>query len=363
MIGRSWVVGCSGVIFSAFVGAPNAASADASEKEQLAEFVVAGMRAERERLRSCSFRAKLTKSQGPRRADDQWEPDSVIMGEIFCACDFEADKVRFDRRETGGAPQPVGGKYIRTPKKTLHAYLSGYIADIKHPTDPGSPMVKPFDVRVVGLTNPQELEDAGWRFEQAMEFYFIRQTVVSATTEKPGLHKITWICGKRNELERTLWVNERRGFTPERLEIRYLNKDGDWQHLQSVRTAWTQMSGVWIPESYSCDSRHFYGTRFELAFDWEQVNGEVDETLFTQEGLNLRKDTLVVDNRLDKPFIVERVGVGKRWKDGGYLKMSKGRPRRSGMSGLRRTLVIVGASALVVVAVIVSLGARKQASS
>lgn len=362
MIRRCCEMACAGIICSAFGGAFCAETADVSVVQHQADFVVAGMRAERDQLRSCKFRAKLKKSHGPKQAEANWKPDFVITGLVFCACDFEAGKVRFDRQETGDGPGPTGGKYIRTPEKTLHAYLSGYIADIKHPSDDGSRMVKPFDVRVVGLTNPQELEDVGWSLEKASGFYSSGQTLVSATQEELGLHEMTWICGKRNELKRSLWVNERRGFTPERLEISYLDKNGDWQGLQSVRTVWKQASGVWIPEAYSCDSRQFYGSQFELVFDWESINGEVETTLFSQEGLSLREDTLVVDNRLDKPFIVERIGVGKRKENGGYARQSGSTLEPSRMSTARLALTIISAAFLLALLVVVSLRYRKRAT-
>jgi hypothetical protein len=166
--------------------------------------------------------------------------------------------------------------------------------------------VQPFDVRAVGL-----LHLADFRGETTfidLHGYLTTRRFVEVLEEKQGLYRLSWLEDE-GAVRAWLWLDEKKGFSPTRMETRYQALDSEKAQLGRLidvsETTWIEMSGVVVPRSFRLqDGFEVY----ELTLDWEAVNQGVSEQLFTPEGFNLEQGTYIVNDRLGKPIVTGRVG-------------------------------------------------------
>ncbi|MCR9200188.1 MAG: hypothetical protein NXI04_16255 [Planctomycetaceae bacterium] len=90
-----------------------------------------------------------------------------------------------------------------------------------------------------------------------------------------------------------------------------MNEDGTLTELKHrLEITWKSISDVWLPTSATFTSNHRPKTVRQLNFQWQQVNGKIDPTLFAAGSLELAEGTKVVDQKTDPrvPRLVYRVG-------------------------------------------------------
>lgn len=308
--------------------------------EQLAKFVIAGLKSNRELLRSGVFTANGSLVRGVPTED-------YIAGEmqIYCAFDFERGLFRFERKEperksvevdaaflkrmeenaltseeiaqlrTRSAAQGqhyVTAKYIETPKSTVHWRSGSPRMVTVHKIDQralGIQNTKAFDVRNLGLAMSLNLENLT-PYEKLIAAYDKYQ-IVEARMVSDTQRLISWVFGADRSLKITLLIDVTQGFSPVRLEFSEQANDEKWgqPNLWNDLT-WVRVSSVWVPKTYSFESRNGLPSvdSYKLDFTWESVNEKLPDKMFSAEGLEESKESFVMDVRLgvDKAITVSR---------------------------------------------------------
>lgn len=293
-----------------------------AEAQQLARFVFAGLQDSRERLKSGVFRAAgylEETTEEPR-----------LKGEItvFGAFDFAHGLLRFDRlepmrvvrrfkedgrkgRKKQGSLElgQVGGRFVRTNNQSIEWHKDSRVAAIRPAREKAPGHIRPFDVRLVGLTNWGTL-DAGETWESL--FPELQRRVTAMVREGETFYRATWIYAEAG-VKIDCWFDARQGFSPVRLEqrTRPVKNPGDWREASETgASTWAKVGEVWVPKTLSQETKSSGGSsRREISFQWENVNQGVENALFTWQGMGLPKGTQVIDRRLGRIVPVGIVGV------------------------------------------------------
>ncbi|HEX7375758.1 MAG TPA: hypothetical protein VF278_01535 [Pirellulales bacterium] len=280
-----------------------------------------GVKDGRERLHSGIYRAAgRTKSGGEANVDD-------LNGEvtIFCAFDDSAGMLRFDRvcpvRWLPGAPGPKDSpskeqvakfevRYIGAPSQSMTWTSLGMGVVVSPPgkRSADESQALPFDVRQLGLittihsSQPHSFDEL-WRS-------WSERPIQQVAREADGIVRLTWgDRGDDAEWRVRRWIDTAHGYTIIRSEHeeRAIQAAGaaEWPapHL-IAEVSWVQVSAVWVPTAFVL---HRQSRTDELSFDWESVNEDIPNGLFTAKGLGVDPWTLVTDVRLGKPIIVGHV--------------------------------------------------------
>lgn len=324
---------CLAAVFGVAQGQPPDRGAN-----QLASFnyVMNGLKASRDQLHSGVYRAHGTM----RDLDKTWGPLNGDV-ELFHAFDFRGGNVRFDRTEPfrrglRGAkmnklldrgqpnkPAPRGPKkrngadswepsvkkiqFVHTPQGEIIHRGGPTVAVL--PTDPSIAMeVKAFDIRCLGLAYLLDLEQAS-SFDE-MYRSWLDDKPQSVTQEADGVWRVRW----EDEMNQTtIWVKESQGFTPIRLEGRFKSGKGAKSRWSDPKTTsevtWQQLSGVWVPKTFRIENTIIPNRTlsYDLSFEWESVNEPVAESLFTPQGLGIKRKAVVIDQTLGTPIITHQL--------------------------------------------------------
>ena len=312
------------------------------------ELSLAGLQDSRLQLRSGSFTA-----EGAKLSIMPGQPRVTGKVRIECTFDFPANRLRFDRYEPGVAfgddggasVSTIGGKFSRDSEKWIlwRAFPPTRTVDIVKPSEQVVTWINPFDVRTLGIAFWVDLEN-GTPFEQLFAYLQAAQWD-QATVSPDGVYRLSSLIGKPPMVEqhrRTIWLDSKRGFSPVQLEVnRAVSSDNQKEPVVRSEAEWIQHSGIWVPSRLAIERN--VGTdgysKYELAFNWTQVNEDVDPTIFEVAGFELPKNVAIVDSRLGKPVTVRVTGRNDV-------------PVSSPPAPWRSYLVVFGMAAVVVVALL-----------
>ncbi len=316
------------VFIASGVQPANSAPSFDTEGGKLADFVVAGIKDSRDRLKSGVFRAR-------GRLDESARSEYPVDGEIdiFCAFDFDKGALRFDRLEptwwapakssrAAGEPQAAklvqdGGRLVHLRDRRVQWRVREKTAWIRGAQEKARSITRPFDIRVIGLMNWAGL-DFGVSWQDTLRF--VQSLPHHAAAETDSIYRLV-LVDQENEARLALLLDAKKGFSAVRLEQWEgpANSTGDWGEPTEVgETSWAKKNGVWVPTAFYQEVRRPVRKRRELSIEWESVNEPVDEALFTWQGMGLPEGTLVVDERLGKPIKVAAVGV-REFSDAAHL--------------------------------------------
>ena len=312
-------------------------SQEASDKSKTARFryLMAGMKDQREKLETGIFRAygRFVYVEPKRRQDEQ------IDGEvqIFCAFDFPKDLIRIDsthpvsivrkqgqpiakaknkgkeaKEEKNGKEGPNDiektnsqtSKFIHTPAKSFrHSSGTALNVTIIGSDEPAPPGTNAFDVRIVGLAVLQSYQT----LKSFPELYKIYDelggiAVVEVENETKGIYRMSF---EKGDIKKVVWIDEKRGFSPIRLEMGPPNQE---PNVTSEGT-WIEMEGVWVPKTFRIQQKYPGRlTSYALSFEWEAINKPIPDKWFTVEGLEADQARLLWDYRIKgKPIVVGRL--------------------------------------------------------
>lgn len=296
-------------------------------KQRQLDFILSGFEHSRQKLRSGIYRASGRKRDGIE--GDARFPAYAGDIEIYSAFDYDRNLFRFERNEPSlfeDAPdQPIRHvalqtKYIRTPELSLHRE-TGWIERgpstlaIKAADAKPSDYVFPIDVRNLGAASWYHIRNRT-PFDE-VSTALRRRRVTEIVEERDGLFRVTQVYNDSGIPKCVYWFDTRQGFSPIRFEFREVDGQGAWLEKPStlMQVDWTQINDVWVPKTFSIVDQQGGARRLEgynLRFEWESVNGPVSEDLFTRESLELPRGTAIIDRRLGKPVVIERVGTEAR---------------------------------------------------
>jgi hypothetical protein len=296
-------------------------SADDDVGKKTRNFLFMGLKDNVDRLQRGVFRAS-------GRYADQVPDTADLEGDVtlFCAFDYSKGWFRFDRSEprrlTSDAKsktwtlQYFGGKFARTPEGSVQWHLGSHAADFRNPSEPASNLIRPFDIRCLGLYTGVSL-DKGYSVDEMIAAYssYEHQVVVKSKNKN---HELSFV-GKPyaqnplGDVQTVIWFDENRGFSPIRSEWRERDpKNLDrWKPSVEVNeTTYQLVADVWVPRTYRTEWKTEKVRKcLELAFEWESVNQPVRAELFTKEGLELKTGTMYMDTQTGKPIVVGAAGV------------------------------------------------------
>ncbi len=291
---------------------------------QHAEFLLAGLRDARLRLRSGVFEGKghVVKFGGAT---------GPVEGEVtmFCAFDYDRGLMRMDRAE----PQLfidadtnqrdvrlVKTKIAKTLQRTVSWDNAWGIDEVSHFVSIYTPEWQPdthalpVDVRTFGLAGWQSVEKVQG-FSNVLDILSAYQlTDVHAASQNSCV--ATFLVGAGGVMQATIWFDHTHGFTPTREEFRGRGSASNaWSDVDTrCEVQWEEISDIWVPKSLVLHRRFNGDETYSVNLKWRSVNQPIPPELFEPDGLGVEKGTPILDCRLGgKPIALGRVGeLGKQ---------------------------------------------------
>lgn len=327
---------------------PAVATLSASDHDS-ADFILAGLREGRQRLRTGVYRAEGRYTEPGSQANGTNDLDAEIH--VFSAFDHDDGLLRFERdhplrvmapqgvdmrdpnppgppgsrmERARTAPKVLGQKmvrvkYIRTPEKWHEWVDRDYEGESRLVTvkSPGASLLEPdldaWDIRTTGLIGAENFirPVSYFEFESLLSHLLIGKNLESITKEPDGLSRLDYRSAEQPGFLNHLYVDTRRGFTPVRQELSLWNyQSGRWSEPQDVvEVTWDEVAGVWVPSAavFKVLTNPEQPKTLSLDFEWLSVN-DVPEKLFSPESLEVDPHSLIVDLRLDRRIITGKVG-------------------------------------------------------
>ena len=315
------------------------ASAHATEDEvELRDtqrrFLLTGMRAEREKLRSgqvvmtgehWSTWPALGTVRLSVRFDVYFDHDSRsyrytqrdYVPYVSEGLDPQA-KARFLTRSDlphGTTPEGVewvttgdGGTIVHTPEYDLHNSTGHPHVTRQAPGTVEGYTVREWDLAALGLLDWQALED-GFRLNDILNAYETVWKCHSVETNPAGMSclklRSEW-NPKADSVEYEIWIDEKQGMTPVSIARKDLNNS--LKETSRSDVGWKKINGVMVPVSFRVNMVHKpgYAEGYDLTLEWSHVNEPLEPKVFTPAGITESPGSMVADMRLGQ-VVVERV--------------------------------------------------------
>ncbi|MFO0914664.1 MAG: hypothetical protein U0795_17030 [Pirellulales bacterium] len=293
------------------------------------ESILAGARAERERIRSGLFRVV-----GTAQETTSWTNQTITKSLTgFGAFDVDAGLFRWDRRVdiAGGKP---GAEFKCLIKPDMEFYYSEnfHKAEIHLPGS-GPPESNPdvgrlLDIRAFGLLFDANVE-SGATPDMATAALsnnplFGKEPIIEDAGN--GVARVTWTAEPvKNVTDQLEWVvDTANGYTPIRRTQTETVDGKDPLPVAMQELTWKQIDEVWVPVGYKLNSVRrvpapnaegvgTFARTVHWEIKWEMVNeGAISRDLFDIHKLGLPIGTVIMEAREGKPFVTERIGPKQR---------------------------------------------------
>jgi hypothetical protein len=213
-------------------------------------------------------------------------------------------------------PMSLSEAYVRSAESSIRWNRASFVETIDQRTVEPSRELNIFDPRLVGLVNFVEV-DRRERFNSVMSH--IKSAASKATvTADNQLARLVWRADGEKLVKRsTLVLDINRGASPVEFEVAYrtrasidANDEKPWRVAYTNKTSWKQLMDVWVPETWiaQINPHADRGSCRQYTFEWESVNENIDRNVFTLDGLNLPKGTIVQNAVLGSTFTEKVVG-------------------------------------------------------
>lgn len=313
---------------AAAINAPPA-QGDAGKEEgaRTVDFIMAGLRNEREKFRSgdCRFDGSI-ELVSPKR------PEMNLSGPMKGKLSIKGEKVRFEVSRPGWVVDPntirtsaPNKKESLATAKMMKGTMTKLFADdsekltfwrsdqplttISKSGKTDRKLSDYTDIRVITLYDPISLRKCR-TMSEILDIFFKEGYGYStmnkaAKKAKDGRWELAWEGRFENIVTRsTLIVNESRGYTPE--EFRCESKfDGapvqapDWFLEWVNRTRWDQIGGAWVPVHHEyrqvMGPMAQYSEAYIYDYHWDSVNQDVPDDVFTYTKLDVPKTVAIQD--------------------------------------------------------------------
>ncbi len=266
-------------------------------ERQMAEYLWAGVRAERERITSGVVRV-TTRNIKPMSPDSEWsEPWTA---------DLVFDRAIGKRLYHIDQPPDLGRSIWMRTEGGWYGWREGPqgpsgILCIEKLTSQERKQRFTSDFRLVGMAPPRCIE-VGTTFERMHEIFTLESDLRSVDRESDGVYRLSWVKrGRSLEMLRSVVINESSGFTTDEYTTRNraLGDTSEWDSKPLSthgKAVWEQRGGTWVPVTYVVKGGGRQITEF--SFDWQSVNEPVAGDVFEVDKLGIPNGTLVVDDRL-----------------------------------------------------------------
>jgi len=277
----------------------------AVENNELADYVIDGMRESRAKLHSCQVDVQIKHTRTIDRSDSDKR-----LAKVSIAQDFDKHFMRFDRIEgmkTETREIMLQANYVRKPDVALL-----YVLDDGHtdgtmtkmlPTEEPPWSVRPFDVRCMGLIEIRG-EPEIISFEDSLR----RLKAGVQSCERIDGNRIRLILQTPNgRVKQILVIDESKGMAPISLEA---GMTGSEFVLSRGSSIWEEKgAGIWVPTRCTIQGLEDRGISAEYELDWKSVNTPIPAKVFDASDLALPVGTAIVDVRSGVPKIESVVGM------------------------------------------------------
>lgn len=221
------------------------------------------------------------------------------------AFDLRSGYFRQDFRYTD--TKDGAGQYINTPTQSLLVTNDEKVL-VRYPPGffPAGMTLRPFDVRLVGVTSLIPL----FQIETTFDSYFrgmephVKKGTVSATEVGSKTEPLVRLrINPRGKYGQYIVLDTSKDHVPIRFE--------EWYDLEKAASAdspdseldvtWKSMSGVWVPERAIFQMNRGNRQSYDANFHWRRVNCDLAPELFQESGLRLAPDASVIDRRGEAP--------------------------------------------------------------
>ncbi len=267
-----------------------------SEKE--ARFVAQSLWHSRETIHSASVEANV-----------KWEGEDVLSDKRTMYrfyCDFTNKRLRVDHKSEGGLWQTIKRPECVLVHPAHAAVISRYPPDFAIAWEEASLL----DVRVLGITQI----DAVWNGTLEDLHRSFSQGKPRVWRTSGGEYVIVWEEPSKQFPALTtvtrVWANEQYGFAPTRIEQTFgMNGRFPPQPEFVTESQYINHSGAFVPTlcEFNVIRNGAKQPKEIWNLEWQQVNTELPEKLFTPEGLDAPGGTLVADLRTGKPIIESEI--------------------------------------------------------
>ena len=326
----SWVI----VVLCLLTQARPSGSADRSVAEKRRSYLITGVQAEREKLRSgqvvmtgehWSTWPALGTVRLSVRFDVYFDHDSRsyrytqrdYVPYVSQGLDPQT-KARFLARTDlphGTTPEGVewvttgdGGTVVHTPEYDLYNSTGHPHVTRQAPGTVEGYTVREWDLVALGLLDWQAL-DGGFRLNDILNAYETVWKCHSVETNTAGMSclklRSEW-NPKADSVEYEIWIDEKQGMTPISIARKDLNDSLKEKSRSDV--GWKKVNGVMVPVSFRVNIVHKpeYTEGYDLTLEWSHVNEPLDPKVFTPAGITESPGAMVADMRLGQ-IVVERV--------------------------------------------------------
>lgn len=302
-----------------------------NDLRNIADFVSAGYQDGRAKLKSGQFHISGRLDRSSRRVDPVDGP--ITMEGMF---DAATGALRIKREQpfwTTDASgkrliKQLGGMAISTPDARVEWRTDEAVAYVYRPVKPLSNMVRPVDIRVIGISswgtldegiNPDGIVRAILQMP-VLEARLLDNGIYHIAVDYPGI-------GTRQDT----WFDSSKDFAPIKYELRQRNpkNEGPWdlEHSKPFEygdASWEKLKDVWVPTSMKQRIEGKEPDIREWNIEWISVNEPISPAEFTWQGLPLPKNTRVVDMRERRPVSLSPTSQQGLGLDNPIDKRSKG---------------------------------------
>lgn len=190
---------------------------------------------------------------------------------------------------------------VRTPMYDLHRRAES-VQVTRLPPGSAQGVVDEWDMRCLGLLDFPSLVACS-SFDETLDAYGNRLKCIAVNTDES---KVSRLIMQFEGGEYEIWIDEEHGMTPIRISQYETGKVR--REMSSAVVGWKHMSNTWVPNSmrvWESDSNNTYQS-FELLLEWLSVNEPLDPKLFTASGLVDAPGSVVADTTLGT-MIIESV--------------------------------------------------------
>ena len=298
-------------------------------------FLLTGMRAEREKLRSgqvvitgehwSNTTVTLGMMRLPVRFDVYFDHDSrsyrntqrdyVPWGSQGMEPQMKARLLARSDLPRGKTPEGVewvttddGGTIVHTPEYDLHQPPHHPHVTRQPPGNLTGTSVREWDLAALGLLDWPSFEGR-LRLNDILNAAETGWKCHSVETRPSGLSclklRSEW-NPNADSIEYEIWIDEKQGMTP--LSISRKDLRNSLRETSRSDVGWKEINGVMVPVSFRINTVHQaeYTEGYDLTLEWSHVNEPLDPKVFTPAGITESAGALVADMRLGQ-VVVERV--------------------------------------------------------
>jgi hypothetical protein len=309
---RSWLICAIGVFFPLVMGDRVVAQTESDDMDF--KFLMRGLRNEREKLRTGEFVGYGVSSIAGV------ENESSGDVQIRCLFDFARGMFRVDREAQLQSGGNIVTQWIQT-RDDICVYNSMFKrVDCDSASDPSPRIIvdlPAIDFRCFGLYHWIDFSE-GRQFPEVIERFESHQPV-EIVRDLPGVYRLRWQFG--DYVQRYVWIDTSQGYAPIKMRVERKFNDSWYEHPQEASdVSWQNRDGVWVPDSFSFEVRHFapgsdpsrpeeetLTNRYKI--NWVSLNGELDERSFSYEDFGVPDGTYVADWRSGEPVVTRVVGT------------------------------------------------------